>query len=82
MILNSIMYQQRELFLKENPGSYANGFYSRPLFFNNYPLNLNIPCTRKLALKKLNFSVSSDVIDKIIHNLSVQYNEFIKREFR
>ncbi|WP_459893809.1 transposase, partial [Desulfothermus okinawensis] len=46
LILNTIMKEERNIYLKENTEEYANGFYPRTLYLNNTPLKVNIPRTR------------------------------------
>ena len=46
MVLNSIMEEERNIFLNNHPGEYGNGFYSRRLYSGQTPLDINVPRTR------------------------------------
>jgi len=37
MVLNSIMEEERSIFLNNHPGEYGNGFYSRRLYSGQTP---------------------------------------------
>jgi len=46
MVLNSIMEEERSIFLNNHPGEYGNGFYSRRLYSGQTPMEVNVPRTR------------------------------------
>ena len=67
MVLNSIMEEERNIFLNNHPGEYGNGFYSRRLYSGQTPLDINVPRTR-----------SSDFFPSAIP----RYTRYLTREFK
>jgi len=43
MILEGVMRNEREIFLGEHPGEYANGYYSRRFYYKNTPMDIKVP---------------------------------------
>lgn len=70
-ILNTIMKEEREIFLKSNEGEYGNGYSDKTLYFNQIPIELKVPRTRTS-----NFYPSS--IPKYSRFLQEEYSNLIE----
>jgi len=46
MVLESIMRNEREIYLEEHPEEYANGYYNRCFYYKNTPMDIKVPRTR------------------------------------
>lgn len=74
MILEGVMRNERDIYLVEHPGEYANGYYSRRFYYKNAPMDIKVPRTRTS-----NFYPSA--IPRYSRYLPEEYGEMIESLF-